>query len=172
MKDLNEYLFLLTKRNPKRTFAFTVKGKMWKQPPVFVFQGAVTGAAWTQRSERGTAKPLTLELNTLGIPVSSHYSFEVCEHLTFISIYSVHPLARCILRWLLLCITSFWLLNSFTGMLYFCITGETFMQIANHYVAHLKPGVWYVSISIRASLLAQWQRTCLPVQDTGVRSLV
>ena len=38
-------------------------------------------------------------------------------------------------------------MKGFRGMLYFRVVGETFMQIANHYVAHLKLIECYMSVS-------------------------
>ena len=54
----------------------------------------------------------------------------VCEHQCFISIYFVHPLARCVLRPLLLQFMPFLLVEVFIGgMLYFGTAGKTCTSI-------------------------------------------
>lgn len=86
---------------------------------------AIIEAACTPSS----ASAATLRLPREPRPASLHQAAIaltcVCEDLYFISIYFVHLLARCVLRWLLLCFTSFWLAKGFMGWLYFQIAGET-----------------------------------------------
>ena len=53
----------------------------------------------------------------------------VCEYLCFISVYFVHPLARCVLRELLVCSTPFQFTKGFIGTLHFQIAGETCIGI-------------------------------------------
>lgn len=49
----------------------------------------------------------------------------VCQHLYFISIYIVHLLVKCVLRWLLLHFIPFQLTKVFIRMLYFQSRGKT-----------------------------------------------
>lgn len=93
MKDLQQYLFLLTERNSKRIFTFPGKNNL-KVNIVFsvCFGGGVAAAAIV-------AVPSSFQGITLSISQSRDQSLELCcKHLCFISIYFVHPLARCIQR--------------------------------------------------------------------------
>lgn len=53
MKDLHQYLLLLSERHPKRIYTFTLKGEEWKQRSAFVWQPDITEAACTSSSESG-----------------------------------------------------------------------------------------------------------------------
>lgn len=64
---------------------------------------------------------------TLHLSIRCH-GFDFYEFLFFISMYFLHLLARYVLRWLLLCFTSFWLRKDFIRVLYFWIVGETYAK--------------------------------------------
>lgn len=61
---------------------------------------------------------------TLSTSTPSHHSFELSEYLCFISIYFMHPLIRCILRYVLLWFKPLWLPKVFIGTLSFLVSGE------------------------------------------------
>lgn len=67
------------------------KGKKQKQHSACFAVSHYRGSTHPEKS--GPTKILPWELHS----ASSHQSFELCEHLCFILIYSVHLLARCVL---------------------------------------------------------------------------
>ena len=82
---------LVTERNPKGIFVFTKKGKKWKENSGLVLQRAVT-------RQHAPLAPQPPSLGTTpNISASSCTALNcVCDHLCFLSTYSVHPLARCV----------------------------------------------------------------------------
>ena len=79
----------------------------------------------TPSGESVTAKLLPGEPHSASQHQASIALNCVCEHLCSVSIYFMHPLARCVLRQLLLCFMPFRLTQGFIGILYFLIAGET-----------------------------------------------
>lgn len=78
------------------------KGEECKQRSAFVLRGAFTEAAHAL----GSSGPLSCFPGvTLSVSASSPHNWELCEHLCFISINFVHPLATCVLKLLLLYFT-------------------------------------------------------------------
>ena len=83
---------------------------------MFVLQGAVIEAVHPEQQEWHHQVPS---------PKPHWQSFELCEHLCFISIYFAHSLARCVPGWLLLHYMPFQLRKVFKGTLYFPVVGGT-----------------------------------------------
>ena len=75
-------------------------------------------------SKSGPAELLPQELHSASQHLASIALNCVYEHLGFISIYFVHPLARCVLSNSLLHFKPFRLTKGFIGTLYFSIAGE------------------------------------------------
>lgn len=98
MKNLHLYFFSLTKRNPKRIFAFRKKDEKQKQHLAFVLQRAVTEAVHPEQWARPHQAPspeTTLRIS----PSAARASTCGCEHLAFICIDFVRLLARWALRY-------------------------------------------------------------------------
>lgn len=75
-KDL--YLFLLTKRDPKRIFAFMKRGKKQKQHSVFVLQQSRYGGNENPQQQQEGPRQAPSPGTTLSITASSRHSFEMC----------------------------------------------------------------------------------------------
>ena len=58
-----------------------------------------TGSAHTWNEEKGTAKLRPQELHSVSQHQDTIALNCACEHTCFFSIYFVHPLARCVLRY-------------------------------------------------------------------------
>lgn len=98
-KNLHAYLFLRTKRQPKRFLLAWKRGEKQNQCSVSVWQGALWQAVHTPRSgESSPTKLLPWDLHSAHQHQAGIALRCVCEHLCFISIYSTHPLARWVLR--------------------------------------------------------------------------
>ena len=96
MKVLHQ--FFMAERNQKRIFIFTEKKCSYPQE---------------QEWPRQAPPPEP----TLSTSTPSHHSFELSEHLCFILIYFVHPLIRCIVRYVLLWFKPLQLPKVFIGTL-------------------------------------------------------
>ena len=87
----------LTRRNSK-IYPFTKKGEKQKQHSTFVSAGAITEGESTMSSKSGRAKLIPWKLHSAPQHHAAIALNCVCEHLCFISIYSVYPLARRVIR--------------------------------------------------------------------------
>ena len=77
--------------NPK----WTKRGEKQKQGSALVMQRVIREAVHTLSSERGPANSLPGNYTQHQAAIALHC---VCEHLCFNLIYSIHPLAGCVLR--------------------------------------------------------------------------
>lgn len=92
---------------------------------MFALQRIIIEAAHTGSSKSGPTKILSQELNSASQHQVTRTLNCICEHLCFISIYFVLPLARCVLRQLFLHFIPYKLMKIFIGTPYFWIAGET-----------------------------------------------
>lgn len=88
----------LTERNARRTFAFMKKSE--SKNIAFCICFAVIHCTGTTHpsSKSGPAKLLPLKLHSACQHRTTIALKGVCEHVCFVSMYFVHPLARCFLR--------------------------------------------------------------------------
>lgn len=114
-KDLHLYLFSQRERNPTRIYTFMKKGKKWNSCSAFV----VCCAA---RRDRGSVARASCQAPCPALLSATALNC-IGEHRCSISINSVHPLARRVLKSLLLRFMLFRLTIGFTGRLYFWIAG-------------------------------------------------
>ena len=99
-KDIHPHLYSLTKRNPKRFSLLQGKAKRGNSAQRLFCKEQVTEAVSTPEV-RGSLPHSSLG-PVLSISEASHQAFtQVWKHLGFISIYWVHPIARCVWRSLL-----------------------------------------------------------------------
>ena len=89
VKDLHYCLLLLTKTNPEKIFTFKKKGKKEKLASIHFVLQLVRAAPPSPSPGKHTQ-------------IKRPQLWTVCEHLCSLSTNSVHPLARCVLRQLLL----------------------------------------------------------------------
>lgn len=98
MKNLHQYMFLLTKRNPKRIFTFTKrwesKSHIWLASQQPVTKGACAQERYQERERCPAPSPGSTRSVTASSPRCAGPSHWVCEHLHCISVYILHPLAR------------------------------------------------------------------------------
>lgn len=98
-EDVNQYLFLLTKRNMKRIYTYTKKDKKREQHLACVLQQCSFETVCSPSSKSGPTKILPLKLCSAfqhqAAAIALNY---VCEHLCFASSYFVHLFARCVLQ--------------------------------------------------------------------------
>ena len=117
---------------------FHVYEKKWKAKTALsvCFGGSFYRGSepWVARAVPSSPFPETI----LGISAPSCQSFELHEHLCFISIYFVYSLARFALRWLLLHYMPFQLREGFQGTLYFQIVGRTCL-----YSVHVLAAIYF-----------------------------
>ena len=89
---------------------------------MFALRGAeLLWRRWAHSAVRTARQISFLPRNRLTSQHPPAVSFEPI--LCFILIYFAYPLARCVLRQLLLCFTPFWLRKDFIRMLCFCVSG-------------------------------------------------
>lgn len=86
----------------------------------------------------------------------------VCEHLCFNLIYSMHPLAGCVLRKLFLCFMPSWLTKGFIGTLYFWMLRDTCIH----------KGVWSSSLFNLATFLSPQKETWTPQQSFFISPII
>lgn len=112
-----------TRKKSKEDFTFMKKSEKRKQHSSVCFARSFYRGSmpWVAR----VLPPSPFPEITLGISAPSCQSFELHEHLCFISIYFVCLLSRCALRWLLLHYMPFQFKEGFQGTLYFHIVGRT-----------------------------------------------
>ena len=114
-------------KKSKAGFCFFWKKKKWKTKIVFTFTDAVMEVV---HQEQRVAPSSCFLGTTLCISASSPRALNcVHEHLCFISIYLVYPLARRVLRKLLLWFVPFRLRKCLIGTLSFWIAGKPVINI-------------------------------------------
>jgi len=79
-------------------FVFTKKLKSENSFQHLCCSGLLTEAVCARSSKSGPSKLLALELHSVSQHEAAIPLNFICEHLYFISIYCVHPLARYVLR--------------------------------------------------------------------------
>ena len=153
-KEGHWQLFLLTKRNLKRSSPFTVKSE---NSLLRLFCSELSWRQLAPSAARG-APPSSSPGTTLSISASAAIALNwVREHLCFISIYFVHLLARCVLRYMLLHFTPFQLIKGFIRTLYFQTARKTctgcllqhcnFKKKSDIINTELLSKVWYIQYS-------------------------
>lgn len=96
-KDLHQYLFAHWKK-PEEDFHFYGKKTKSQNSVQCLFCCPVVYRVNTCPKQQDGHCQSPSPGTTLSISASSHHSFELYEHLCFISVYFVHPLARWVLR--------------------------------------------------------------------------
>ena len=120
----NQYQFLLMERNRKKIFTFThthTKPKSENSVQHLSCQKLLK-QQHALPAVRGTTEPLPCTSPESILSISTFIC--VCEHLSFILIYFVHSLARCVLRYLPLYFRPFQFKKDFIGTLHFWIARE------------------------------------------------
>ena len=95
--------------------------------------------AWTPSKENGTAKLFPQKLRSASHHQAVIALYCVCEHLCFISTYSVYLFARCVPKVIASSLYTIWAYKRFHGNALFSDTGETCIGNYRHHLVHYIP---------------------------------